>query len=262
MKKITKAAVAAGIAALIAVACNPLLTVVDYEIDAKAGGTVKIAFLSDVHDSWYGDGQGELVDNIKKAGTDIVVFGGDLFDEQNGEKNSWALVDALANEYPCFYSIGNHETRSGKADFYKEEMVRRGVCVLSGSSRRIEVNGAALRFFGADDLDAVFSLENDCDKTAYNILLYHYPSDYPFISAGGFDLVLSGHAHGGQWRLPGLINGLYSPDEGIFPKYAGGRYDENGSVMIVSRGLYRHLFNIVVPRIFNRPELVFVTLKG
>ncbi len=262
MKNKTKIAIAAGIAAAVAIACNPLLTVVDYEVEARTGGTVKIAFLSDVHDSWYGDGQSELVDSIKKAGTDIVVFGGDLFDEQNGEKNSWALVDALAGEYPCFYAIGNHETRSGKADFYKEEMARRGVCVLSGASQRIDVNGAALRFFGAEDIDEVFSLEDDCDDNAYNILLYHYPSDYPFISNCGFDLVLSGHAHGGQWRLPGLINGLYSPDEGIFPKYAGGRYDENGSVMIVSRGLYRHLFNIVVPRIFNRPELVFVTLKG
>lgn len=262
MKKGTKIAIAAGAAAIIAVACNPLLTVVDYEIEVKSGGTVKIAFLSDVHDSWYGNGQSELVDNIKKAGTDIVVFGGDLFDEQNGEKNSWALVDALAGEYPCFYAIGNHEMRSGKADFYKEEMARRGVTVLSGSSQRIDINSRPLRFFGADALEDVFSLESECDDTSYNILLYHYPSEYRYFSDNGFDLVLSGHAHGGQWRLPGLINGLYSPDEGFFPKYAGGRYDENGSVMIVSRGLYRHLFNIVVPRIFNRPELVFVTLKG
>ena len=95
MKKKTKIAVAAGIVAAAAIACNPLLKAVDYEVDAKAGGTVKIAFLSDVHDSWYGNGQSELVDSIKRAGTDIVVFGGDLFDEQNGEKNSWASIHAF-----------------------------------------------------------------------------------------------------------------------------------------------------------------------
>ena len=74
-----------------------------------------------------------------------------------------------------------------------------------------------------------------------------------------FDLVLSGHAHGGQWRIPGILNGLYVPNQGLFPKYAGGRYDYEGGTMIVSRGLARE--STPIPRIFNRPEVVIVDVK-
>lgn len=259
MKNKTRLAITAAIA-FIAIACNPLLKIVDYSVDAGKGEAVKIAFLSDVHGSLYGNGQRELINEIKSAGTDIVVFGGDLFDEKNNMENSWTLVDALAGEYTCFYAIGNHEIKTGKADYYKEEMARRGVTVLSGDSKAVEINGRKLRFFGADSLSQAQALKKECDRGEYNVLIYHYPSAYPKLS-GSFDLILSGHAHGGQWRLPPFINGLYSPDEGFFPKYAGGSYDENGSVLIVSRGLYRNLSNLILPRIFNRPELVFITLK-
>ncbi len=259
MKKRTRLALAAVIV-LAAIACNPLLKTVDYSVKTGTGGRVKIAFLSDVHASFYGNGQSELVDGVKKAGTDIVIFGGDLFDERQSEENSWALVDALAGEYPCFYALGNHEFRNGKSDYYKEEMARHGVTVLSGDSQAVEINGRGLRIFGADGIEQALSLKGEADPNEYNILVYHYPTAFPKLS-DSFDLILSGHAHGGQWRIPWLINGVYSPDEGLFPKYAGGRYEENGSVMIVSRGLYRHLFNLVVPRIFNRPELVFITLE-
>lgn len=259
MKNKTRLAATAAIA-LIAIACNPLLKNVDYSVKAGEGGAVKIAFLSDVHGSLYGNGQRELINNIKDAGTDIVVFGGDLFDEGHSEENSWTLVDALAGEYTCFYAVGNHEFKAGKADYYKEEMARRGVTVLSGDSKAVEINGRKLRFFGADSLSQALSLKKECNEGEYNVLIYHYPSAYPKLS-DGFDLILSGHAHGGQWRFPPFINGLYSPDDGLFPKYAGGRYDENGSTMLVSRGLYRHLFNLLVPRVFNRPELVFITLE-
>ena len=77
-------------------------------------------------------------------------------------------------------------------------------------------------------------------------------------AALGFDLVLCGHAHGGQWRIPGLVNGVYAPNQGILPPYAGGRYDAGGTTMIVSRGLARE--TTAVPRIWNRPELVVAEL--
>ena len=93
----------------------------------------------------------------------------------------------------------------------------------------------------------------------YTILLAHRPEELELYASLGFDLVLTGHAHGGQWRIPGVLNGLYAPDQGLFPRYAGGRYELDGTVMIVSRGLARE--STRVPRFYNRPELVMIELK-
>ena len=91
------------------------------------------------------------------------------------------------------------------------------------------------------------------------ILLSHHPEYYPrYLEGRNIDLIFSGHAHGGQWRIPFVLNGLYAPDQGLFPKYAGGKYEKDGSVMIVSRGLARE--TTPVPRIFNRPEIVIVNI--
>lgn len=101
-------------------------------------------------------------------------------------------------------------------------------------------------------------MEHVPDNGLYTILLAHRPEWIDLYGTYDFDLVLSGHAHGGQWRLPGLINGVFAPDQGMLPKYAGGKYGVNGTTMIVSRGLARE--STSVPRIFNRPELVVVDL--
>ena len=97
------------------------------------------------------------------------------------------------------------------------------------------------------------------DGETFSILLTHRPERVEDYTGRGFDLVLAGHAHGGQWRLPGLINGLIAPNQGLFPRYAGGRYALDGdTTMIVSRGLARESTRI--PRLFNRPELVVVDI--
>lgn len=259
--KINKKLVIACVAAVfLGIASNLSLKGVHYEvITGENEAPVKIAFLSDVHNSLYGKGQAELVEKIKEFGTDIVLFGGDLFDEHNGEDNSWALVDALKDEYPCFYAIGNHEGKTRKPEFYKAEMKKRGITVLEDETTVIEVNGRKLRICGMENIwDENAKTELD---DIYSILLYHYPTELEELSKMGFNLVLAGHAHGGQWRVPFLINGVFSPDEWFFPKYAGGFYSENGTDMIVSRGLYKNISCLWMPRIFNRPELVLITLK-
>ena len=101
--------------------------------------------------------------------------------------------------------------------------------------------------------------EEMVNKEYYTILLSHRPEWIETYQKYAFDLVLCGHAHGGQWRTPFLLNGLYAPHQGLFPKYAGGRYDYATGTMIVSRGLARE--STPVPRIFNRPELVVVELN-
>ena len=93
----------------------------------------------------------------------------------------------------------------------------------------------------------------------YRILLAHRPDAIDEYRQMDFDLILSGHAHGGQWRIPGWINGVYAPGQGLFPRYAGGLYLLDDLAFIVSRGLSN---NTWVPRIFNPPELVVIELTG
>ncbi|MDE7294782.1 MAG: hypothetical protein K2N72_10205, partial [Oscillospiraceae bacterium] len=107
--------------------------------------------------------------------------------------------------------------------------------------------------------DTAQTPDNTGKSSDFEVLLCHFPEDIDYYrSFGKFDLILCGHAHGGQWRLPFSQNGLFSPGEGIFPKYSGGRFDFDDSCMIVSRGLCRT--KTVIPRIFNNPELVVIDL--
>ncbi len=240
--------------------CNLIMKTVNYEIETdKLSAPIKIAFISDLHNSLYGKGQSEIVSAIDGFGADMVLFGGDLFDEGIDEENSWILVDALVGKYPCYYTVGNHEMRGNDCGRIKAAMSEKGVCVLSDETVLTEINGQKLRICGTEnvwDENAVSELDD-----SFSLLMHHYPSDFPQMSKKGFDLILSGHAHGGQWRIPGLINGVFAPDEWFFPEYAGGFYSENSTDMIVSRGLCKKLYNYIIPRIFNRPELVLLTVK-
>ena len=103
-------------------------------------------------------------------------------------------------------------------------------------------------------LDAV---KAQAKKDHFTVLLSHRPELFENYVSRAFDLVLCGHAHGGQWRIPGVLNGLYAPQQGLFPLYAGGKYEKGSTTMIVSRGLAKE--TTPIPRIFNPPELVVVT---
>ena len=134
------------------------------------------------------------------------------------------------------------------------------------------VNGESINICGVDDPAVVEYTEHGqgiewqmkealkgVDTENYTILLSHRPELIDTYKEYDFDLVLSGHAHGGQWRIPGLINGIYVPNQGLFPQYAGGRYDYDTGTLSVSRGLARE--STPIPRVFNRPELVIVKVK-
>ena len=103
---------------------------------------------------------------------------------------------------------------------------------------------------------AFYELENN---TNFKILLAHRPELIELYKKFSFDLVLSGHSHGGQMRVPFILNGLYAPNQGLFPKYAGGSYKHNSMIHIVSRGAS---FNPRLPRVFNPPEIVIIDIKG
>ncbi len=246
--------------------CSTALSEVSYTLESeKVGEGVRLAFISDVHNSRYGKDMCELVDSVKKYNPDAVIFGGDLYDEHWGDGNSDLLVERLASEYDCFYSIGNHEIWRGDSESLKQKMAQRGVTVLDGEYSDMEIKGNRVRFIGIEGIsgteeyqNALSAVSEDC----YNVLINHYPEQFPEVSGKGFDLVLSGHAHGGQVVIPFVLNGVYAPNQGLFPEYAGGRYTENNTEMIVSRGLQRNILNAVIPRVFNRPEIVFIDVKG
>ncbi|MBP5605917.1 MAG: hypothetical protein J6X60_10320, partial [Ruminiclostridium sp.] len=139
------------------------------------------------------------------------------------------------------------------------------VLTLDNNVSELTVSGTTINITGIDSALFKEQLQRASDVISpdrFTLLLNHYPEDFPNISKKGFDLILSGHAHGGQWRLPGILpNGVLSPGEGFFPKYTNGIYEEYGSEMIVSRGLARSPRDIIIPRIFNRPEIVFITIE-
>ena len=241
------------------------LKTVTYEIVSdEVESPVTLAVLADLHGCSYGEGQRELLDAVSKVQPDAVLMLGDIVDDVMPEKNAWTTVSALSEEYPCYYVTGNHEWWSGEVERICADMAVTGVNVLQGDCKSIGVNGNTITFCGVDDPDSdVYEsqLKRVCDQITeegFHVLLAHRPERIEEYLECPFDLILSGHAHGGQWRLPGIVNGLYAPHQGLFPKYAGGRYDFEDAVFVVSRGLARE--STKIPRMFNRPELVVTHL--
>ncbi len=259
---------------LTAAALDTRLTVQKYTVASpKIKSNINIAFISDLHNSPFGKEQCELIDAVKSLKPNIVIFGGDLADKTQDiqPENSFTLVKELVKSYPCYYTIGNHESNRGDSARIKHTMSELGVTVLEGNTADIEINGTPLEIAGiydahTSDYDEQRGFVNqlaevtDTDSENYRILIAHFPEQIEEYLSGGFDMVLSGHAHGGQWRIPGLINGVFAPGQGLFPKYAGGLYMHGDTAHIVSRGLWKPSSPIAVPRIFIRPELVKIEL--
>ncbi|MBR3629890.1 MAG: metallophosphoesterase, partial [Oscillospiraceae bacterium] len=188
------------------------------------------------------------------------------------DDNTETFLAGISGRYPVYYVTGNHEYWAGADAFsHKMEILSHyAITRLAGTSETLNINGNTLYIAGVDDpetytVDARHGFEEQLaevkpDGTLFSILLSHRPERMDDYAQSGFDLALCGHAHGGQWRIPGILNGLYAPDQGLFPAYAGGYYDQDSTVMIVSRGLARE--STRVPRIYNPPELVIVTVSG
>jgi hypothetical protein len=238
----------------------------------KVDTPIRIVFISDLHNCFYGGfDQSGIIDAIEEAQPDIVLFGGDIVSKTGGMKNAETLLRAISEKYPCAYASGNHEEmRSDKSDVLKM-IDGAGVKVLNGQSTDLEIKGKNVHISGivepfiySDQLENVYK---DIKPESYNILLGHEPEFWgtyiikSMQTGKSFDLILSGHDHGGQWRLPIILEqGLYAPDQGFFPEFTNGQREENGTVQIVSRGLARQLNMIFIPRIFNRPEFSVIDI--
>lgn len=241
----------------------------------KLSAPVRLAVLTDLHGSTYGAGQKELLQAIESHQPDLVLLVGDMWDDSGDSAATWDLLTGLAGAYPCYYVTGNHEWRLDDVQQLKSRIRDYGVVVLEGTVEMVEVKGQQLYIAGVDDPSAFQGMQSMQSSTAldswqaqldscsaqldgrhYSILLTHRPERIAQYQESGFDLLLAGHAHGGQVRIPGLINGLYAPNQGFFPAYAGGQYDLGLCTLIVSRGLCKN----ALPRVFNRPELLIVDI--
>ena len=237
------------------------------------GQTVRIVLIADLHSCVYGENQKDIVSLIKKQEPDLVVLAGDIVDDRAPLAGAELFAANIRGIAPVFYVSGNHECWYDDIDKIKNMMRRYGATVLEHSTDMITVGGVDIVICGVDDPDiklhkgigydweqemhdAFDGLENE---PGYKILLSHRPELADIYSKFSFDLVLSGHSHGGQVRVPFFLNGLYAPDQGWFPKYAGGIYRHGSMTHIISRGVS---YNPQLPGIFNPPEIVVIDIYG
>jgi len=251
------------LAVLAQIALYDGLTVKEYTVSSPlVTSPHTFAVVSDLHSTWYGEDQRELVGLVDQYAPEAVFMPGDFTQSGRTVEGSRALMEALSEKYPCFFTTGNHDRWSEHARDMREFYSSFGVCVLSDSSTELRLAGDSFRIHGVDDplfyeseeafKEAVMALSGEEGRV--DILLSHRPEYAELYALCGFDLTVSGHAHGGQVRVPFLLNGLYAPHQGWFPPYAGGQYTVDGSQMIVSRGLMID----DLPRVFNPPEVVVI----
>ncbi len=242
------------------------------KIPAELSG-LRIVQVSDLHNKKFGKDGEVLPDKIIEAAPDIIVVTGDLIDyHRTNMETAMQFIENIVSIAPVYYAPGNHEAFSG-AGIYADLALRlrnAGVTLLENESVRLQKGDGFITLSGAADITFIARKKNTKAEAAFaqklsslranaegfTILLSHRPEYFDLYAQQGFDLVFSGHAHGGQVRLP-AVGGIFSPGQGLFPKYTAGMYQKDETSMVVSRGLGNSEFPI---RVFNRPELVILTL--
>ncbi|RKM55818.1 metallophosphoesterase [Butyrivibrio sp. X503] len=247
---------------------KPVTEIISIRGKGKIDTPVRFALVTDLHSCYYGKDQKRLTDMIDKGKVDGILLSGDIFDDKFSDTNAKIFMEAISKKYPCFYVTGNHEFWSKRENETKEYLKSMGVTVLEGNASTIEIKGNKIDICGVDDptymkndewRSQLTKASEKSDPEHYRILLSHRPEKVDVYREYDFDLVVSGHAHGGQWKIPFLHMGTAAPNQGLFPKYVDGLYElGNGTEMIVSRGLARE--RMPYPRFFNHPEVVLIDI--
>ena len=233
----------------------------------------RIAHVSDLHNTEMGKNNEKLLAMLRDADPDMIAITGDLIDSRNTDiEVALKFVREAVKIAPCYYVTGNHEARVNEYGELKAGMETAGVTVLEDVRTEISMEGATITLIGVNDpsyqTDYLFGdsetvLNTKLEKLhtengEFTVLLSHRPELFDTYADHGLDLVLSGHAHGGQFRLP-FIGGLVAPNQGLFPEYDAGIYTEGNTNMLVSRGIG----NSILPfRINNRPEVILIELQA
>lgn len=251
--------IATMLAVLLPLALSQRLEVDTYTITTpKVKAEVTLAVATDLHDSFFGENQRELVAVIRAEAPDALLLVGDMCESPDEMDGVRALVEGLVGEIPILYTTGNHECQGSEDKQIKAALRELGATVLEGDS----VSLGGIRIAGTDDPLCLTRADWQAQLEAcraqddiFTVLMAHRP-DRADSYATGFDLVVSGHAHGGQLRIPGLIDGLWAPNQGWFPEYTSGLYPLEEGQLAVSRGLCKS----AIPRLFNRPELMILRI--
>ena len=228
--------------------------------------------LSDLHNTEFGEENEKLLEILQKAEPDIITITGDLIDSSKTDtKVAIAFAKEAVQIAPTYFITGNHEAMVSAQEYADLEngLLEAGVNVLHDKEIVLEQNEERLLLIGIDDpayadrpSDVGVSMDSETinelfTTEGYRILLSHRPEYFDQYVEAEVDLVLSGHAHGGQFRLP-FVGGLVAPGQGLFPTYDSGLYSKNKTSMVVSRGIG----NSIIPMRFNnRPEVVMIELR-
>jgi predicted MPP superfamily phosphohydrolase len=256
--------VPAAVIGVTALSCK--LNISQYTVHAEEiTKPIRVVMLSDLHGSMYGENQVDLINAVKNQKPDLIVFAGDILVEDMPHLATVMLLEGIAGICPCYASAGNHELRIEDDNSWKKIFSDYGVTVVGSECLTITVNGQTIDICGLEDMYAgedeflrqVDAL-TDFKPSNYSILLSHHAEFVDIYKTFDFDLIFSGHAHGGQWRIPYVLNGVFAPDQGFFPKYTGGVYEYNNTSHVIGRGLVKFY---IIPRVFNRPELVVVDIE-
>jgi hypothetical protein len=229
----------------------------DEEFENAPEKPIKILHLSDLHAKLFGKDNKKLVAICASEKPDFIAFTGDIIHRYDGKGEEVAvkLIESLVKIAPVFYVSGNHEMRSSNFRRLKEKLVAAGAAVLDNSSQ--DVCGIRVCGLNCAHLknNTIFALT--AEYAPFKLLLAHEPQYISRYALAGVDLVLSGHAHGGQWRIPFTHIGIYAPGQGLFPEYTSDTHICGKTRMIISRGLGNSEFPF---RLFNRPEVVVITI--
>lgn len=240
---------------------------------ADAFDGYRIAHISDLHNAEMGNDNEKLLSMLKDAMPDIIAITGDIIDSRHTDiEIALQFAQEAIKIAPCYFVTGNHEAMAPEYDELKQGLTELGVVVLENERVEITQSGETLTLLGVEDP----SFQTDClfddaetvmkiqiqeltnEDNTYTVLLSHRPELFDVYCNSNVDLVLCGHAHGGQFRLP-FAGGLAAPNQGLFPEYDAGLYTEKNTNMIVSRGIG----NSIIPfRFNNRPEVILIELRS
>ena len=236
----------------------------------------RILQLSDMHGDFPNWKMRKLLKTVKESEPDIVVVTGDVIDYTHRRHFTQMLegLKIISGQYPTYYVTGNHEYMHSECVPMIREIERTQIQVLHDRSVELIRGGEVIRLYGLDDPYALYRgnvpkryrtpaleyretlIRQKVDQDTFTVLLAHRPEFFEEYAMAGYSLVLSGHAHGGQWRIF-RRKGWMAPDQGWMPEYTYGTYEKVDTVMVVSRGLGNSNFPL---RLLNRPEVIVIEL--
>lgn len=259
---------------------NNKISITNLKVKSNVNKNMRIAQISDLHSKEFGRDNNTLYKVIMDQKPDIIVATGDLIDSNMKRINEIIeFCSRLNKKIPVYYILGNNEMRCSRVKEIVEKLKEKNINVLENEISKIKIKGNIINILGlaekrVDKGEMFYSKVNSRYKVenvevlfkrlekleGIKIVLSHYPENFESVgnysyNKYNFDIMFSGHAHGGQFILPRL-GGVFAPGQGLFPKYYKGIYGGKNK-LVVSRGLGNSGFPL---RLFNRPDLVIVDL--